>query len=176
MDNVIRSFTVGSLKFEVHPSGEAAGAAAAAAARVLPRLERQASCCALVQPEDSGSPLGCRAKFTALNTMPKVRLQINGTRRGWSLGAARKAPVVFGGLGVLLLIPTIFTVNLYAITFLFALATFSYASFSTIANVLPSDLFASQSVASVSGLSGMGAGIGTVVAFKLIGIFLTVRT
>jgi ACS family hexuronate transporter-like MFS transporter len=54
-------------------------------------------------------------------------------KHGWSLGTARKAPVIFGGLGVLLMIPTIFTVNLYAITFLFALATFSYAAFSTIA-------------------------------------------
>jgi len=92
-------------------------------------------------------------------------------RRGWSLGAARKALVVFGGVGVLLLIPTIFTVNLYFITMLFALATFSYASFSTIANVLPTDLYASDSVASVSGLSGTGAGIGTIIAFELIGHF-----
>src|SRR6201987_5269421 len=30
-------------------------------------------------------------------------------RRGWSLGAARKALVIFGGFGVTLLIPTIFT-------------------------------------------------------------------
>jgi len=51
----------------------------------------------------------------------------------------------------------------------FALATFCYASFSTIANVLPADLFASESVASVSGLSGTAAGIGTIIAFKLIG-------
>ena len=57
------------------------------------------------------------------------------------------------------------------ITLLFALSTFSYASFSTIANVLPSDLFFSRSVATVSGLSGTGAGIGTIVAFKLIGYF-----
>src|SRR5207253_4985918 len=85
-------------------------------------------------------------------------------RRGWSLGAARKAVVVFGGFGVMLLIPTIFTVNLAAITILFALATFCYAAFSTIANVLPSDLYRSESVASVSGLSGTGAGIGTIVA------------
>ena len=49
-------------------------------------------------------------------------------RRGWPLGAARKALVVFGGVGVMLLIPTIFTVNLYLITLLFGLATFSYAS------------------------------------------------
>jgi len=92
-------------------------------------------------------------------------------RRGWPLGTARKALVVFGGMGVTLLIPTIFTRNLYVITLLFGLATFSYASFSTIANVLPTDLFKSDSVATVSGLSGTGAGIGTIVAFELIGHF-----
>jgi ACS family hexuronate transporter-like MFS transporter len=90
-------------------------------------------------------------------------------RRGWPLGAARKALVVFGGFGVLLLIPTIFTVNLFLITLLFGLATFSYASFSTIANVLPTDLYRNDSVASVSGLSGTGAGLGTIIAFELIG-------
>jgi MFS transporter, ACS family, hexuronate transporter len=92
-------------------------------------------------------------------------------RRGWPLGAARKALVVFGGFGVMLLVPTIFTTNLAAITLLFALATFSYAAFSTIANVLPSDLYSSDSVASVSGMSGMGAGIGTIIAFLLVGHF-----
>jgi len=96
-------------------------------------------------------------------------------RRGWPLGAARKALVVFGGIGVTLLIPTIFTVNLYLITGLFALATFSYASFSTIANVLPADLYKSDSVASVSGLSGTAAGIGTIIAFRLIGHFSDAR-
>jgi MFS transporter, ACS family, hexuronate transporter len=90
-------------------------------------------------------------------------------KRGWPLGAARKAVVIFGGTGVLLLIPTIFTVRLSWIALLFGLATFAYACFTTIANVLPSDLFASESVASVSGFSGTGAGIGTIVAFKLIG-------
>jgi ACS family hexuronate transporter-like MFS transporter len=96
-------------------------------------------------------------------------------KRGWSLGAARKAVVIFGGLGVTMLIPTIFTANLYLIAFLFALATFSYAAFSTMANVLPSDLFHSESVASVSGLSGTGAGLGTIVAFELIGHFSDAR-
>ena len=43
------------------------------------------------------------------------------------------------------------------------------------ANVLPSDLFGSESVASVSGLSGTGAGIGTIIAFKLIGYFSDAR-
>jgi MFS transporter, ACS family, hexuronate transporter len=92
-------------------------------------------------------------------------------KRGWTLGAARKALVVFGGIGVTLLIPTVLTVNLALITLLFALATFCYAAFSTIANVLPSDLYRSDSVASVSGVSGMSAGIGTIIAFKLVGYF-----
>jgi ACS family hexuronate transporter-like MFS transporter len=96
-------------------------------------------------------------------------------RRGWSLGAARKALVIFGGFGVLLLIPTVFTVKLYLITLLFALATFSYAAFSTIANVLPTDLYTSESVATVSGMSGTGAGIGTIIAFGLIGHFSDAR-
>jgi ACS family hexuronate transporter-like MFS transporter len=92
-------------------------------------------------------------------------------KRGWSLGAARKVVIIFGGIGVTMLISTIFTNNLYVMAFLFGLATFSYSAFSTMANVLPSDLYRSESVASVSGLSGTGAGLGTIVAFKLIGYF-----
>jgi MFS transporter, ACS family, hexuronate transporter len=90
-------------------------------------------------------------------------------KRGWSVGNARKALVVFGGFGVALLIPTIFTVNLYLLTLLFALATFSYASFTTIANVLPSDLYKNESVATVSGMSGTGAAVGTIAVFELAG-------
>jgi MFS transporter, ACS family, hexuronate transporter len=90
-------------------------------------------------------------------------------RGGTSLGFARKVPIVFGGLGMTLLIPTIFTTNLYVIAFLFAAVTFTYAGFTIMANVLPTDLFAGSSVASVSGLSGTGAGLGTIVAFKLVG-------
>jgi len=62
-------------------------------------------------------------------------------------------------------------VNLAAITVLFALATFCYGTFTTIANVLPSDLSKSDAVASVSGMGGTGAGIGTIIAFELIGHF-----
>jgi ACS family hexuronate transporter-like MFS transporter len=97
-------------------------------------------------------------------------------KRGWSLGRARKALVIFGGLGVTFLIPTIFTSRLSLIALLFAIATFSYAAFSTMANVFPSDLFYSESVATVSGMSGTAAGIGTIVAFKLIGHFSDTRS
>ena len=96
-------------------------------------------------------------------------------KRGWSLGAARKAPIIYGGIGMTLLIPTIFTTNLWTIALLFAVVTFTYAGFTTMANVLPSDLFSSESVASVSGLGGTGAGIGTIVAFKLIGYYSDAR-
>ncbi|HXX14193.1 MAG TPA: MFS transporter [Candidatus Eremiobacteraceae bacterium] len=90
-------------------------------------------------------------------------------RRGWPVGKARKALVVFGGIGVMLLIPTIFTVHLPTLTVLFAVATFCYGAYTTIANVLPSDLFYSESVASVSGLSGTGAALGTIAVFELAG-------
>jgi MFS transporter, ACS family, hexuronate transporter len=96
-------------------------------------------------------------------------------KRGWSLGAARKAPIIYGGIGMTLLIPTIFTTNVYMIAFLFAVVTFTYAGFTTMANVLPSDLFASESVASVAGISGTGAGIGAIIAFALIGHFSDAR-
>jgi MFS transporter, ACS family, hexuronate transporter len=96
-------------------------------------------------------------------------------KRGWTLGAARKAVVIFGGLGVTLLIPTIFSNSLFVITLLFALATFSYAAFSTIANVLPADLYGSGSVATVSGLGGTGSGVGTIIAFLLVGHYSDLR-
>ena len=95
--------------------------------------------------------------------------------RGWTVGAARKALVIAGGIGVTVLIPTVFTSNLYLIALLFGLATLSYAAFSTMANVLPADVFHSESVASVSGISGTAAGIGTIIAFKLIGDFSDAR-
>jgi MFS transporter, ACS family, hexuronate transporter len=90
-------------------------------------------------------------------------------QRGWPVLRARKAVVVFGGLGMALLIPTIFTSNLYALAGLFAVSTFAYASFSTMALVLPSDLYHSDSVATVSGMSGTGAGVGTIISTYLIG-------
>jgi ACS family hexuronate transporter-like MFS transporter len=96
-------------------------------------------------------------------------------RRGKSLSFARKVPIVYGGIGMTLLIPTIFTTNLYVIAALFAVVTFTYAGFTIMANTLPSDLFHRQSVASVSGMSGTGAGLGTIVAFKLIGYFSDAR-
>ena len=90
-------------------------------------------------------------------------------RRGMSLEWARKVPIIYGGIGMTLLIPTIFTTKQYVITLLFAIVTFTYAGFTIMANTLPSDLFHSDSVATVSGLGGTGTGLGTIVAFLLVG-------
>ena len=90
-------------------------------------------------------------------------------QRGWSLGWARKAIIIFGGIGTAMLIPTMFTSNLYAIAGLFAISTFSYSCFSTMGIVLPSDIYRSESVASVSGMSGTAAGMLTIVSTFLIG-------
>jgi ACS family hexuronate transporter-like MFS transporter len=91
--------------------------------------------------------------------------------RGWSVGHARKAVVIPGGLGVLFLIPAAYSTSLTAISLYFGLATFSYAAFSTIANTLPADLFDSGSVASVSGLTGAAAGLGTILSTYAVGYF-----
>jgi ACS family hexuronate transporter-like MFS transporter len=90
-------------------------------------------------------------------------------RRGWPVGKARKAVVVFGGLGMALLYCTIFTANPWALAALFAFSTFAYAAFSTMVLVLPSDLFPSRSVATVSGMAGTGAGLGTILSTLTIG-------
>lgn len=88
---------------------------------------------------------------------------------GLPVGRARKAVIVPGALGVLLLIPAAYSSSLWMIALFFGAATFSYAAFSTIANTLPADLFAADAVASVSGLGGTGAGLGTIFSTYSIG-------
>jgi MFS transporter, ACS family, hexuronate transporter len=90
-------------------------------------------------------------------------------RRGWPVLRSRKTVFVVGCAGVLCLIPTIYTSNIYALAALIGMATFTYAAASTMALVLPSDLYSSESVASVSGMSGTGAGIGTIISTYLVG-------
>jgi len=91
-------------------------------------------------------------------------------RRGFSVGRARKALVVGGGFGVLALIPAAFLSSFPALVACFAIATFSYAAMSTMALSFPADLFHSRAVATVSGLSGTAAGLGTIGSTFLIGI------
>jgi ACS family hexuronate transporter-like MFS transporter len=90
-------------------------------------------------------------------------------QRGWGVGAARKAIGVFGGIGMTLLIPTILTDSFLVIVACFAVSTFAYAAFSTVILNLPADIYPTTSVASVSGLGGTGAGLGTIAAIYVTG-------
>jgi ACS family hexuronate transporter-like MFS transporter len=89
--------------------------------------------------------------------------------RGWKVGRARKAVGVFGGAGMMLLIPTVFTGSFVVLVACFAAATFAYAAFSTVILNLPADIYPTSSVASVSGLGGTAAGAGTIAAIYLTG-------
>jgi ACS family hexuronate transporter-like MFS transporter len=91
-------------------------------------------------------------------------------KRGWSVGAARKLVIVVSAVGMTLLIPAAYATSLAGLTTLVAIATFAYAALSTMILNLPADVYPSGSVASVSGLSGTGAGVGTVLATYLTGI------
>ena len=90
--------------------------------------------------------------------------------RGWSVGAARKFVVVISGLGMTLLIPTVFTTSYFWLVACFAISTLAYAALSTMVLNLPADIYPTGSVATVSGLSGSGAGIGTITAIYLTGV------
>src|SRR5262249_7163920 len=74
--------------------------------------------------------------------------------RGWRVASARKAIGVFGGFGMLFLIPTVFVESFFILVACFAFATFAYAAFSTVILNLPADIYPTRSVASVSGLGG----------------------
>ena len=89
--------------------------------------------------------------------------------RGWSVGWARKVIVLVGGLGMTLLAPTVWIDSFAVLVACFAISTFCYAAVSTMILNLPADVYPTASVASVSGLSGTGAGIGTITATLLIG-------
>jgi ACS family hexuronate transporter-like MFS transporter len=89
--------------------------------------------------------------------------------RGWSVGWARKAVVLVGGIGMTLLAPTVWIDSYVVLVLCFAISTFCYAAVSTMILNLPADVYPTGSVASVSGLSGTGAGIGTITATLLIG-------
>ncbi len=90
-------------------------------------------------------------------------------QRGWGVGNARKVIAVIGGLGMTLLIPAVYTTSFYWIIFFFAISTLCYAAFSTVILNFPADLYRTNSVASVSGMSGTGAGICTIIAMLLVG-------
>jgi MFS transporter, ACS family, hexuronate transporter len=89
--------------------------------------------------------------------------------RGWNVGAARRVIFLICGPLMLLLIPAVFTTRFSLLIAEFGLATLGYAACATIFLTLPSDLFESGSVATVSGFSGMVTGFVTIAATYAIG-------
>jgi MFS transporter, ACS family, aldohexuronate transporter len=90
-------------------------------------------------------------------------------RQGWPVLKARKLVVLLGGIGMTLLIPTIAVSSFPVIITLFAVSTFSYAAWSTMGLTFPADLYPHNAVATVSGMSGAAAGIGTIISTLIIG-------
>jgi ACS family hexuronate transporter-like MFS transporter len=86
------------------------------------------------------------------------------------VGRARKLVIVAGGIGVLALVPAAFASSFAVLLACFAVATFSYAAMSTMALSLPADLYHSRAVATVAGMAGTGAGLGTIGSTFLIGV------
>ncbi len=91
-------------------------------------------------------------------------------KRGWAVGTARKAVIVVCAFGMTLIAAAAFLTSLWWITACLAISTLSYAALSTMVLNLPADIYPTHSVASVSGMSGTGAGIGTIAATYLTGM------
>jgi MFS transporter, ACS family, aldohexuronate transporter len=78
-------------------------------------------------------------------------------KRGMPVVRARKWVCVVSSLPIMAGIPAALTSNAYLALFFISVATWGYASWSTMGLTFPSDLFPRDVVASVTGLSGFGA-------------------
>jgi len=89
--------------------------------------------------------------------------------KGWPVGRSRRTVLLIFGPSMLILIPAAFSGHYLTLVLLFGYATFAYAACSTMFLSLPSDVYHPHAVASVSGLGGTGAGVGTLISTYLIG-------
>ena len=89
--------------------------------------------------------------------------------RGWSVGKARRTVLLIFGPSMVSLLLVLRTSSYFAALLLFAYASFAYAACSTMFLSLPTDVFASRAVGTVSGMAGTGAGAGTMISTYLIG-------
>ena len=90
-------------------------------------------------------------------------------KRGRPVLEARRLTFFLCAPGMLFMLAVTMLNNFAALIACFGLAMFAYAACATIYLVLPSDLYPGRAVASVSGLSGTGAGIGTMLSNFAIG-------
>jgi ACS family hexuronate transporter-like MFS transporter len=90
-------------------------------------------------------------------------------RRGMPVIRARKWVCVVSCIPVLAGIPAVLSASPYSSLALICLALFGYASWSTMGLTLPSDLFPPEVVATVTGLTGLAAGLSGTVFTLLVG-------
>lgn len=93
-------------------------------------------------------------------------------RRGMPVIRARKWVCVVSSLPILAGIPAALTGNTYWAITLICVATWGYATWSTMGLTFPSDLFPSDVVASVTGLSGLGAGLAGTLFTLAVGVMV----
>jgi ACS family hexuronate transporter-like MFS transporter len=84
-------------------------------------------------------------------------------RRGWSVDRARKTIIVLATLPMLAGIFVAYASTLPVALLCISLVTFGFQSWINNVQTLPSDLFPNEAVASVAGLGGVGAGIGSMI-------------
>ena len=90
-------------------------------------------------------------------------------KRGMPVIRSRKWVCVLSSLPIIAGIPAALTHNVYVALLLISFATWGYASWSTMGLTFPSDLFPQDVVATVTGLSGLGAGLVSTVFTLFIG-------
>ncbi len=90
-------------------------------------------------------------------------------KRGVPVIRSRKWVCVLSSLPIIAGIPAALTHNAYVALLLISFATWGYASWSTMGLTFPSDLFPQDVVATVTGLSGLGAGLVSTVFTLFIG-------
>lgn len=93
-------------------------------------------------------------------------------KRGLPVIRARKWVCVLSSLPILAGIPAALTPNPHWALALISFAVWGYASWSTMGLTFPSDLFPQDVVASVTGLSGLGAGLMSVLFTKAVGLLV----
>jgi ACS family hexuronate transporter-like MFS transporter len=88
---------------------------------------------------------------------------------GWPVGRSRRTVLLIFGPSMLVFMAAGFTSRYILLVALFGYASFAYSACSTMFLSLPADAFNTRAVASVSGLGGTGAGLGTLLSTYLIG-------
>jgi ACS family hexuronate transporter-like MFS transporter len=93
-------------------------------------------------------------------------------KRGMPVLRARKLVCIISCIPVLAGIPAVLISNPYSSLALICFALFGYASWSTMGLTLPSDLFPAEVVGSVTGLSGLAAGLTGTLFTLLVGFLV----